>query len=33
MEVPFFKTHQATLVTGDLEFQVIARGIKIKWLK
>ena len=27
------KTHHATLVTGDMEFQSLAREIKIKWLK
>ncbi len=27
------KTQDATLVTGDLEFQTLAREIKIKWLK
>ena len=27
------KTQDATLVTGDLEFQALAREIKIKWLK
>ena len=27
------KTHQATLVTGDADFQALAREIEIQWLK